>query len=107
MPVVIKPDDDVSVFAQSLASDKVCPIFTISNVSGEGIPKLKEFLSMLTSRILISGYFKKPSDPVEFLIDGIYQVTGVGLVVAGTLRSGTVVPNTTLQLGPDKSGGFK
>lgn len=72
MPVVIKPDDDVSVFASSLASDKVCPIFGISNVTGEGVSKLKEFLSMLTSRILISGYFKKPSDPVEFLIDGIY-----------------------------------
>jgi GTPase len=72
MPVVVKPEDDVSVFAQSLASDKLCPIFSISNVTGEGVPKLKEFLSMLHSRILVSGLFKKPSDPVEFLIDGIY-----------------------------------
>jgi hypothetical protein len=29
MPVVVKEDDDVSVFANSLASDKVTPIFTI------------------------------------------------------------------------------
>ena len=72
MPVVVKPEDDISIFAQNLASDKVCPIFAISNVTGEGIPKLKEFLSMLNSRILISGLFKKPSEPVEFLIDGIY-----------------------------------
>jgi GTPase len=27
---------------------------------------------MLNSRILLSGLFRKPSDPVEFLIDGIY-----------------------------------
>lgn len=107
MPVLVKPEDDVSVYSTSLASDKLCPIFTISNVTGEGIPKLKEFLSNLNSRIHISGQFKKPSDPVEFLIDGIYQVTGVGLVVAGTVRSGTVVPNTTLLLGPDKTGNFK
>ena len=45
LPVIIKPDDDVSNFANSLASDKICPIFPISNVTGEGIPKLKEFLS--------------------------------------------------------------
>jgi GTPase len=44
---------------------------------------------------------------VEFYIDGIYQVTGVGLVVAGTLKAGTVLPNQILNLGPDKSGLFK
>ena len=34
-------------------------------------------------------------------------MTGVGLVVAGTLKSGTVIPNQILNLGPDKSGNFK
>ena len=51
LPVLVKPEDDVSVYSQSLASDKICPIFSISNVTGEGIPKVKEFLSQLTSRI--------------------------------------------------------
>jgi GTPase len=63
-------------------------------------------LSLLHSRIHLSGHFKKPTDPVEFFIDGIYSVTGVGIVVAGTLKSGTVVPNTALLLGPDKTGKF-
>ena len=106
MPVLVKPDDDVSIYAESLAMDKVTPIFSISNVTGEGLPKLKEFMSLLYSRIHISGHFKKASDPVEFLIDGVYSVTGVGIVVAGTLKAGTVLPGANLLLGPDKTGKF-
>jgi GTPase len=94
----------VAIYAQNLASDKVTPIFSISNVNGEGLGLLKDFMSHLYSRISMSGLFGKPSDPIEFLIDGIYQVKGVGIVVAGTLKSGTVVPNIHLQLGPDKLG---
>jgi hypothetical protein len=31
--------------AEKLTSNKITPIFTISNVTGEGLPALKEFLS--------------------------------------------------------------
>lgn len=103
----MKDDDDVQMFADKLMTNKITPIFSISNVTGQGLPKLKEFLACLNSRIHVSGLFQKPTDPVEFYIDGIYMVTGVGLVVAGTLKAGTVTPNMILNLGPDKSGVFK
>lgn len=106
-PMVVGQEHDLTVLAQSINSKKVCPIFSVSNVTGEGLPKLKEFLSLVTSRVNTSGQFGKASDPVEYFIDSIYQVTGVGIVVAGTMLSGTVLPGQTLQLGPDKTGQFK
>ena len=72
IPVIVRPDDDVDKLAQNIASDVVTPIFTISNVTGEGLPKLKEFLALLQSRIRVSGHFGPVTDPVEFLIDGVY-----------------------------------
>jgi len=105
--MLVGPNDDVTVLAKSIPSKKMCPIFTISSVTGEGLNKLKEFLSLVPSRVNTSGHFGAVTDPVEFFIDGIYMVTGVGVVVAGTMLAGTVKPGQSLQLGPDKTGLFK
>jgi GTPase len=96
VPMMVGPEDDITVLAKALPSKTICPIFSVSNVTGEGIPKLKEFLSLIESRVNTSGQFGKPTDPVEFFIDGIYMVTGVGIVVAGTLLAGTVKPGMNL-----------
>lgn len=101
-PVKIGPKDDVTVLAKTMQAKKMCPIFSVSNVTGDGLPGLKQFLSLLPSRVNTSGQFGKPTDPVEFFIDGIYMVTGVGLVVAGTMLAGTVEKGQSLMLGPDK-----
>ena len=93
---------DVDLYAKAMPDKVICPIFSISNVTGEGIPCLKKFMSILKSRVRSSGQFGKETDPVEFLIDGFYQVRGVGIVVAGTLLAGKVVPGATLLLGPNK-----
>eukprot|EP00744_Colponema_vietnamica_P003000 GILI01004647.1.p1 GENE.GILI01004647.1~~GILI01004647.1.p1 ORF type:complete len:563 (+),score=147.71 GILI01004647.1:311-1999(+) len=107
IPFVIRKEEDVKICADSVAADRVCPIFNISNVTGEGIPFMRKFMSLLSSRVAVSGLFKAPSDMVEFSIDGVYSVTGVGMVVAGTMRAGSVEANQTLLLGPDKTGQFK
>jgi len=103
---IITDKSDMEIAAKAMPSNQSCPIFSVSNVSGEGLDKLKEFLGLISSRVSISGQFGLPTDPVEFFIDGNYQVKGVGTVVTGTLLSGTVRPGQVLQLGPTKVGGF-
>lgn len=107
-PIFIGDDDpDLDNIAEQMYDGNYSPIFTISNVTGQGVGELKKFLSMLKSRIYKTGKFLPPSEPVEFLIDGFYMVTGVGGVIAGTLTSGTVKLGDVLLLGPDNTGKFK
>jgi GTPase len=46
------------------------------------------------------------NEPVEFQIDDIYWVDGVGTVVSGTCLAGVIKLNDTLLLGPDSLGAF-
>jgi len=105
-PMFVDENTDPAFLAKAMPDKMICPIFSVSNVTGAGIDKFKGFLSNLRSRVKDSGQFGLPTDPVEFLIDGFYQVKGVGLVVAGTLLSGTVKPGENLLLGPNKTGQF-
>jgi elongation factor 1-alpha len=90
----------------------VCPIFPISNVTGQGIPILKLFLSKLPNYDNAGGPEDKELNDSwideivesEFVIDSEYNVKGVGLVVGGTITKGEIILNQTLYLGPDKIG---
>ncbi|PHJ22836.1 elongation factor tu gtp binding domain-containing protein, partial [Cystoisospora suis] len=85
----------------------VCPIFCVSNVTGEHLDLLRLFLSKLPSRVDLSGLYGRKEDCCEYVIDGVYSVQGVGVVVSGTVRSGSVRPNKHLYLGPDRAGHFR
>ena len=40
-------DTDVSIYAKAMPGKEICPIFSVSNVNGEGIPCIKKFMSLL------------------------------------------------------------
>lgn len=48
---------------------RLCPIFQVSNVSGENLNLLKMFLNLLTARIT-----SHDDEPAEFQIDDTYSV---------------------------------
>ncbi|XP_034430542.1 GTP-binding protein 1-like isoform X1 [Hippoglossus hippoglossus] len=101
IPVLVQNRDDVIVTASNFSSERMCPIFQISNVTGENMDLLKMFLNLLSSRTIFSN-----DEPAEFQIDDTYSVPGVGTVVSGTTLRGMIRLNDTLLLGPDPLGTF-
>jgi GTPase len=107
LPMMMQTEGDVTGALQDISRGTVCPIFSVSNVTGDGLPLLRQFIQRLPSRLMESGLFKPPSAPAEFHIDDIFTVNGVGLVVGGIVRAGRINANQQMLLGPDKTGQFR
>ncbi|KAK3602396.1 hypothetical protein CHS0354_030117 [Potamilus streckersoni] len=101
IPVLVQNKDDVVVTATNFSSERMCPIFQVSNVTGENIDLLKMFLNLLSTRVKCNL-----DKPAEFQIDDTFSVPGVGTVVSGTLLQGIIRLNDTLLLGPSPMGHF-
>ncbi|KXS18255.1 P-loop containing nucleoside triphosphate hydrolase protein [Gonapodya prolifera JEL478] len=103
IPMFVKNEADVVDVVDKFVSERICPIFQVSNVTGVGLPPLLLFLNLLHSTAR-SRYH--PSATVEYQITDTFSVPGVGTVVSGTLVDGTVRLGDTLLLGPDSTGHF-
>merc|ERR1719188_2075435 len=101
-PVMVKSKDDVVLSATKFVSERLCPIFQVSNVTGENLDLLTMFMNLLSNRTPNTD-----DEPSEFQIDDTYSVPGVGTVVSGTNLRGTIKLNDTLLLGPDPLGHFQ
>lgn len=101
VPVMVKTPDEVVLSATNFVSERLCPIFQVSNVTGENLNLLKMFLNLLTTRMTAQDNL-----PAEFQIDDTYSVPGVGTVVSGTCLQGLIKINDLLMLGPDPLGNF-
>lgn len=102
VPVMVRTADEVVLSATNFVSERLCPIFQVSNVTGENLELLKMFLNLLTTRV--TGLDEQPA---EFQIDDTYSVPGVGTVVSGTCLQGIIRLNDNLLLGPDPLGHFQ
>lgn len=102
IPVMVSNEEDVIMSATNFASERLCPIFQVSNVTGENLNLLKMFLNLLMSRTP-----KADDEAACYIIDDIHQVPGVGTVVSGLILKGSIKVNDLLYLGPDSLGHYQ
>ena len=73
------------------------PLFSISNVSGSGVDNMKKFIHSLPE---LNDYTDRYDKSTNFIIDRKYIVSGIGLVISGVLKYGTIKKGDVLYLGP-------
>jgi elongation factor 1-alpha len=103
-PMLIRRLSDVYYVAPLMTSGRVVPIFKLSNTTGVGLDLLTEFLNLLPPRKRWSELVKKPL--LAYVTD-IFEVRGVGTVIAVTVERGTVYENSNYFIGPLHDGTWR
>ncbi|KAL0576668.1 hypothetical protein V5O48_005328 [Marasmius crinis-equi] len=101
------PSGEIAVeAATTFGKDKLCPIFQVSNVTGEGLDYLRTFLNLLPSSEADTDKFAV-DQPLEFSITEVWSVPYVGTVVNGIVNSGRVAKGDAVIIGPDSNGNYQ
>jgi elongation factor 1-alpha len=84
-------------------TDRIVPIISVSNITGQNIDIINNLLSNLKPRSL---WNKDDYKGTVFTIDAPYQVKGIGLVLSGTIQGQDIRVQQDMLLGPLKNGKF-
>ena len=101
VPIFIKTHEQCVTTATQFISQRICPIFQVSNVTGECLDLVRTFLNILPHH----GHYDSTA-PFEFHINDTFSVPFVGTVVSGVVKSGLIHAGDPVLLGPDSLGQF-
>ncbi|PWW79476.1 P-loop containing nucleoside triphosphate hydrolase protein [Tuber magnatum] len=101
IPIFIKNKTDVVNTAKQFVSERICPVFQVSNVTGEGLDYIRIFLNILP----FHGKFDTNTS-FEFHVNDCFSVPFVGTVVSGVVKSGVIHAGDPILIGPDSLGNF-
>ena len=87
IPIFIKNREDTINTATQFISQRICPVFQVSNVTGESLDLVRIFLNILPHH----GYYDVEA-PFEFHVNDTFSVPFVGTVVSGVVKSGMDSP---------------
>jgi GTPase len=118
IPIFIKNREDTINTATQFVSQRICPVFQVSNVTGENLDLVRTFLNILPHH----GHYDAQA-PFEFHVNDTFSVPFVGTVVSGVVKSGmsflastadfltdtgqgVIHAGDTVLVGPDSLGQF-
>ena len=101
IPIFIKNQEDTIETATQFVSQRICPVFQVSNVTGESLDLVRTFLNILPHH----GNYNADA-PFEFHVNDTFSVPFVGTVVSGVVKSGVIHAGDTVLIGPDSLGQF-
>ncbi|KAF7315749.1 hypothetical protein MIND_00090800 [Mycena indigotica] len=122
-PVFVKSMETAVEISMAFGKDRLCPIFLISNVTGQGLDFVRTFLNLLPSSETDPEKF--PIDqPLEYCVTEVWSVPYVGkppigdpdsisndfqdlLLMACIVNSGVVKTGDAILFGPDSNGNFQ
>jgi GTPase len=102
IPIFIKNREDTVNTATQFVSQRICPIFQVSNVTGECLDLVRTFLNILPHH----GHWDAEA-PFEFHVNDTFSVPFVGTVVSGVVKSGVIHAGDSVLIGPDSLGQFQ
>lgn len=98
----VKDKDGVITAAKSISSGKIFPMILLSTTKGDGLDLLHELLNMLRIRNI-----HDEESSVIHQIHETFKPKGVGLVIGGYLKTGTIKADHKYYLGPMSDGSYK
>jgi GTPase len=101
IPIFIKTREETINTATQFVSQRICPIFQVSNVTGECLDLVRTFLNILPHH----GHYDAEGQ-FEFHVNDTFSVPFVGTVVSGIVKSGVIHAGETVLIGPDSLGQF-
>ncbi|XP_041351929.1 GTP-binding protein 2-like [Gigantopelta aegis] len=107
VPIRIKTEDDAITAASNFDSEAITPIFMVSSVNGKNLDLLRKFLNVLPPLKSRKDREKLVQHSTEFQIDELFSVPGVGSVVGGNIRRGSIREGDKVMLGPYENGLFR
>ncbi|KAI9158987.1 GTP-binding protein 1 [Paramyrothecium foliicola] len=101
IPTFIKNREECINTATQFVSQRICPVFLVSNVTGENLDLVRTFLNILPHH----GRYNSDA-PFEFHINDTFSVPFTGTVVSGIVKSGVAHEGDNILIGPDSLGQF-